>query len=60
MIVSIMQTMFSINVLNTQVVDNFHVLLVLEFHDFRADSLGVIGFTCSLSVFTCFLCRSDT
>ena len=59
MVVSMMQTMFSVNVFNTKVVDNFHVLLVLEFHDFRPDGLGVIGFTISVSVFTCFLYRSD-
>jgi hypothetical protein len=46
MVVSIFQIMFSINVLNTEVIDNFHILPVLEFHDFRPASLGVMPFPC--------------
>ena len=38
------QMMFSVNMVNTKVVDNFLILLVLKFHDFRADGLGVIDF----------------
>ena len=41
---------FSVNILYTKVVDNFHVLLVLEFHDFRAANLRVIDFASSHSI----------
>jgi hypothetical protein len=58
--VSMNQIMFSVNVLNIKVVDNFHLLIVLEFHDFRPAGLRVIDFTSSLSVSVYFLCRSDT
>ena len=44
----VIQMMFSIDMLNTKVVDNFLILLVLKFHDFRPASLGVIDFTSSL------------
>ena len=39
-----MQMMFPVYVVNTKVVDNFLILLVLKFHDFRPDGLGVIDF----------------
>jgi hypothetical protein len=38
------------NVLNPKVVVNFHILLVLEFHDFKPASLGVIVLASSMSV----------
>jgi hypothetical protein len=50
-----MLIMFPVNVLNTKVVVNFHILLVLEFHDFRPASLGIIVFASSISVSVCFL-----
>jgi hypothetical protein len=56
--VFIMLIMFSMNVLNTKVVDNFHVLNVLEFHDFRLASLGVIPFASFLSFSVYFQYRS--
>ena len=54
----VMQMMFSIDMLNTKIVDNFLILLVLKFHDFRPTSLGVIYFTTLLSIFACPLDRS--
>ena len=54
----VMQMMFSLNVVNTKVVDNFLFLLVLQFHDFRSDGLGVIDFTSLLSAFACALNKS--
>ena len=45
------QMMFSINMVNTKEVDNFLVLLVLKFHDFRPNGLGVIDFRSLLSGF---------
>ena len=51
--------MFSINVVNTRVVDNFLILLFLKFHDFRPDDLGVIDFRSLLSGFACPLDRSE-
>ena len=36
-----MQMMFSIDMLNTKVVDNFLILFVLKFYDFRPAGLGV-------------------
>ena len=56
---NMMQMMFSMNVLNTKVVDKLLILLVLEFHDFRPDSLGVIDFIYLLSGFACPLDRSE-
>ena len=53
-----MQIMFSVDMLNTKVVDNFLILLVLKFSDFRPASLGVIDFTILLSGFACSLCRA--
>ena len=41
------------------VVDNFFILLLLKFHDFRPDGLGVIDFTSLLSGFACPLNRSE-
>lgn len=49
---------FSVDMLYTKVVDNFHILLVLEFHDFRSAGLGVMHFAISLSGFACALYRS--
>ena len=43
--------MFYVNMMNTKVVDNFLILLVLKFHDFRPDGLGVIDFRSLLSDF---------
>ena len=51
--------MFSIDMLNTKVVDNFLILPFLNFHDFRPDGLGVIDFTTLLSAFACALNRSE-
>jgi len=59
MVVSIIQIMFSVNVLNTKVVDNFHILLVLEFHDFRPTGLGFMPFPSSLSVSVYFMNRPE-
>ena len=44
--------------LNTKVVDNFLIFLVLKFYDFRPAGLGVIDFTSLLSAFACALNRS--
>ena len=44
--------------LNTKVVDNFLILLVLKVHDFSPDGLGVIDFTILLSGSACPLDRS--
>ena len=51
--------MFRVDMLNTKVVDNFLILLILKFHDFRTDDLGVIDFTNLLSAFACPLNRSE-
>ena len=48
------------NVVNTKVVDNFLLLIVLKFHDFRTDGLGAIDFTSLLSAFACPLDRSES
>ena len=50
--------MFSVNVVNTKVVDNFLIFLFLKFHDFRPDGLRVIDFTSWLLGFACPLDRS--
>ena len=55
----VIQMMFSIDMLNTKVVDNFLIFLVLKFYDFSPDGLGIIDFTCLLSAFTCALNRSE-
>jgi hypothetical protein len=47
------------DVVNTKVVDDFLILLVLQFHDFKPDGLGAMDFTISLSGFACSLCRSE-
>ena len=49
----------SMNVVNTKVVDNFLILLVLKCYDFRPDGLGVIDFRSLLSGFACPLNRSE-
>ena len=54
-----MQMMFSIDMLNTKVVDNFLIYIVLKFHDFRPIGLGVIDFTSLLSAFAYALNRSE-
>ena len=51
--------MFYVDMLNTKVVDNFLIILVLKFHDFRPTGLGVIDFTNLLSAFACALNRSE-
>ena len=48
-----MQIIFSIDMLNTKVVHNFLIVVVLKFHDFRPDGLGVIDFRSLLSGFGC-------
>ena len=55
----VMQMMFSVIVVNTTVVDNLLIFLVIKFHDFRPDGLGVIDFTSLLSAFACALNRSE-
>ena len=40
----IMRMMFSVDMLNTKVVYNFLILLVLKCHDFRPNGLEVIDF----------------
>ena len=51
--------MFSVDVVNTKVVDNSRTFLVLKFHEFRATDLRVIDFTSPLSGFARDLCRSQ-
>ena len=48
-----MQMIFFVDILNTKVVDNFLIFLVLKFYDFRPDGLGVIDFRILLSGFAC-------
>ena len=55
----VMQMMFSIDMLNTKVVDNFLIFIFLKFHDFRPTGLGVIDFISLLSTFACALNRSE-
>jgi len=55
----VMKMIFSVDMFNTKVVDNFLILLVLKFHDFRPAGLGVIDFTSLLSAFACALNRSE-
>ena len=50
---------FSVNVVNTKVIDNLLMLLILKFHDIRPNGLGVIDFTSLLSAFACALNRSE-
>ena len=49
------QIMFSKNMVNIKVVDNFLILLLLKCNDFRLAGLGVIDFTSLLSAFACAL-----
>ena len=58
-IIFIMEIMFAVNVVNTKVVYNLLILLVLKFHDFRPDGLGVIDFRSLLSGFACPLDRYE-
>ena len=51
--------MFSVAIVNTKVVDNFIILLVLKLHDHRPDNLGAMDFVTSLSDFACSLYRSE-
>ena len=51
--------MFSVIVVNTTVVDNLLIFLVIKFHDFRPDGLGVIDFRSCCQVFACPLNRSE-
>ena len=46
---------FSMDVVNTKVVGNLIILLILKFHDFRTTGLRVIDVTKSLSGFVCVL-----
>ena len=55
----VMQMLFSVNVVNTKVVGNFFILLVLKVHDFRRGSLRVIDFRSLLSSFAYPLDRSE-
>ena len=55
----VMQMMFYVIVVNTKVVYNLLILLVIKFHDFRLDGLGVIDFTSLLSNFACALTISE-
>ena len=54
----VMQMMFYVIVVNTKVVYNLLILLVIKFHDFKPDDLGVIDFTSLLSAFAYALFRS--
>jgi hypothetical protein len=47
---------FSVNEVNTKVVDNSLILVVLKFCDFRTTGLRVMDFTISLSGFAYSLC----
>jgi hypothetical protein len=51
--------MFSKDVVNTKVVDDFPILLVLKYHDHRPDSLRVMLPAISLSGFAYALCGSE-
>ena len=53
------QMMFFINGVNTKVIYNLLILLVLKFNDFRPDGLGVIVFRSLLSGLACPLNRSE-
>ena len=54
-----MQIIFSVDMLNTKVIDNFLIFLFLKFHDFRPDGLGVIDLRSLLFGFVCPLNRSE-
>ena len=47
------------DVVKTKVADNFLILLVLKFHNFRPDGLGVIDFRSLLSGFPGLLNKSE-
>ena len=51
--------MFYVVVVNTKVVYNFIILLVLKFHDHGPDSLGVMNLTNDLSCLVYVLCRFE-
>ena len=51
--------MFAVVVVNTKVVANFIIFLVLKLHDHRPHNLGAIDFIISLSGFACSLYRSE-
>ena len=53
------QMMCYINLVNTKVVHNFLIFLVLKFHDFRPAGVGVIDFTSLLPAFACALNSSE-
>ena len=55
----LMQMMFYVNMLNTKVVDNFLILIILKFHDFRPAGLGVIDFRSLLLGFACPMNRFE-
>ena len=55
----VMQMMFYVDTSNTKVVDNFLILLVLKFYDFRPAGLGFIDFTSLLLAFAYPLNRSE-
>ena len=54
----VMEMMFSVIIVNTKVVYKLLIMLVIKFHDFRPDGLGVIDFTSLLSAFAYALFRS--
>ena len=47
------------DVVNTKVAYNFLIFLVLKFHDFRPDGLGVIDFRILLLAFACAQNKSE-
>ena len=51
--------MFAMVVVNTKVVANFIIYLVINFDDHRPDNLGAIDFAISWSDFACSLYRSE-
>ena len=55
----VMQMMFYVDMLSTNVLYNFVILLFLKFHYFRQAGLGVIDVTNLLSAFACPLNRSE-
>jgi len=53
------QMMFSMSVVNTKVVANFFILLVLKFDGHKPDSFGVMLPASSLLGFSYALCRFE-
>jgi hypothetical protein len=51
--------MFTVVLVNTKVVDNYFILLVLNFHDPRSDSLGVACLIILVLDFDYILCRLE-